>query len=266
MGQLKNWALGTLVCLATLAQSPAFADAPQNATAEQIAANDAAAILGERMYRHDQAAWHGTDALTAKIDLSRESALRGYLTEELDNGSIALVFYAEYDGGEYEFARFEVDGDEVVSGGILASPRDHPLSLEQLRQIAAKEAAVERAIEEKISLCAKPPINTLVLPPDENDQVSVYLMTAPQSSESYPLGGHYLFKVGSDNMVESFRPFMKTCLDVPTGGQADAEGNTPVAYVVTHILDDQPTEIHHFVRRYTMPIGVSAGDGLWMID
>lgn len=234
---------------------------------------DEIARLGTRIYLHDQAAWHGTDALAAKVNISRQKQLRGYLTEELENGNIALIFYAEYDEAFFEFARYEVKESEVVAGGINADPRNYPLGAVQLRQIAAKEVAIDAAIEKSIQLCADPPINTVILPPDGADQIAVYLLTAKKDNESYPLGGHHRFMVDSQNKVVGYRPFMKSCMSVPVPGTTNdpvggrlPEGSKLVNFTVSHILDSHPTEIHYFVRQYTVPISVVAGGTVWLVD
>ena len=119
---LKNFLASVL--LLSMSSTPALAQAD----AEE--ANSWAEARGEEMYLHDQAAWHGTDALREEIDLADHPELRGYVVDSLENGNLALVFFAEDDEGLYEFARYEVDGSQVIAGGVLKSDDRVRLSAE----------------------------------------------------------------------------------------------------------------------------------------
>lgn len=133
------------------------------------------------------------------------------------------------------------------------------------RKVAARNEAISLAQQAEIGLCTKASPNFVVLEPDSDDAISVYLLSAQTDSASYPLGGHYLYRVDRSGKVVSDRKFMNTCMDIPTAARA-AEGN-PVGFVVTHILDNHLTEIHHFVAHYTdLALTVSAGGNIWTID
>ena len=90
--------------------SPAVAAPPDNATAEQIAANAQAEILGKQIYDHDQAAWRASDALRAQTNFAGHPEIGGYVTDELDDGAIAVIYFIEDEGALYEFARVAIDG------------------------------------------------------------------------------------------------------------------------------------------------------------
>ena len=233
---------------------------------ELQAADQRASVLGEKIWLHDQAAWHGTDALFEVISPVDHPELRGYLTEEAADGRVDLIFYAELDGRNFEFARITVDGSVVVAGGRHESPTDHPLSPELEAKVSAREVAIEQATKDRVSLCSRANPNLVVLDRDADGITSVYLLSAPTSMERYPLGGHYLYRIGPEGEVVSQRGFMKTCLDVPMAGAASGD-KVPVAFAVTHILDDHPTEIHYFVQRYVdMTLMVMAGGHTWSVD
>lgn len=235
-------------------------------SAEVKAADERAAAVGKQIWLNDQAAWHGTGALLASVSLEDHPELRGYLTEGNPEGGIDLVFYAELSDSNFEFARFTVDGSVVVAGGKHGNPKDHPLSPDLEAKVAAREAAIAHAIDERISLCTNADPNLVVLDPDSEGIISVYLLSAPTDPESYPLGGHYLYRLGPDGALISRREFMKTCLNVPMAAASSGD-SVPVAFAVTHILDDHPTEIHYFVQRYAeMTLMVMAGGETWSVE
>ena len=259
-----SWLVRLFVAWLVATAIPLHAKDP---TSEQLAADQHAAQLGKRIYLHDQAAWHGTDALFELIEAKDHPELRGYLTEERPDGLVDIIFYAEYDGALYEFSRHTVDGSKVVGGAVNAEPRDYPLSPLLTRQVAARDAALSRAQAEKVGLCTDASPNFVVLPPDADDLVSVYLLSAQVENEKYPLGGHYLYRVDSTGKVVSSRNFMNSCMQVPVAGGEVGTGNKLVGFVVSHILDDHPTEIHYFVARYTrLPISVSTDGYVWKVS
>lgn len=120
------------ICLA-----PPLLARSDDVSAELAEFNRMAAELGQRIYLHDQAAWHGTDALFASIDAKDHPELRGYVTEERNDGTVDLIFYAEVNGGHYEFARYQVASSQVVAGAstpICATSRSpRCLSAKSLR-------------------------------------------------------------------------------------------------------------------------------------
>ncbi len=250
---------------ALLLASPISVDAPENAPAADVAAVEAAKLRGEQIYLHDQAAWHGTDALAAEIDLSKQKELRGYVTEELENGRIGLIFYAELDGANYEFARYEVDGSTVTGGGRHDDPKQHPLSPLLERKIAARNVAIEEAVARKITLCADARPNLVVLGPDQNDQIAVYILTPVVNNGRFPLGGHYRVDIDGDNTVLSGRTFTNTCIDGPMVPKTNPL--RPVIQFYTHVLDPHPTEIHFLAAHYMeMSLSIAADNNIWMLN
>jgi hypothetical protein len=91
-------------------------------------------------------------------------------------------------------------------------------------------------------------------------------MMTPQTDATYPLGGHFSVEVQSDGSVGKVRRFMNSCIAM---GTSDApKGGKPVAFVITHLLDPTPTEIHVFTSLASkMPIYVSTSETrVWEVD
>ncbi|GAA4647495.1 hypothetical protein GCM10023115_54570 [Pontixanthobacter gangjinensis] len=233
-------------------------------TAEQSAANATAKALGLRIYRHDQAAWHGTDALTGKIKFGEHPEIRDYLTEELADGRIALVYYAEASGKKFEFARLVVKGSTVISTEVHSDMTQHPLSASLEKQAAARQAALEQGVKENLSLCGAGGANIISLPADAEGQIAVYITSSQSVPYEFPLGGHYLLTVNDQNMVISGRAFMPGCYAAPIINEDVTNG--PDDYSFAHILDRQPNEIHYFVAQYAnVPLSITAGNALWTV-
>ena len=109
-------------------------------------------------------------------------------------------------------------------------------------------------------------MNSVVLPPRRPDEpIYVYLLTPQTDGNAVPFGGHYRATVGADGKVSEIRPFTNTCIAMPL---KPPKGPKPVALVITHLLDDVPTEIHVFSSYVAhMPVMVGTRDGrVWAVD
>ena len=237
----------------------------------QYDAMKAAAARGREMYLYDQAAWHATDRLREELDLDNAAFMRGYIVLPRDDGRLDAVFYGEADGMLVEVARYTVAGSRVEEGGVLPENARPPLSELAVRMADARQIAAEEMRLRDYRLCANSSANTIVLPPVNDGSITVYVLTPPTSSESYPMGGHYRIKVGSDGTVHDSRRFMNTCFDAALG-QIGRRGNeregTPQAMVLSHLLDPGPTEIHVFASYYipiTLMIVTTENQQMWSI-
>ncbi len=246
----------------TLVSIPVAARQPSGDVAAE---NDRAEALGRQIYLHDQAAWHGTDALAEEVDVSKHQELRGYVVDPLDNGNLGLVFYAKDDGGHYEFARYEVDGSTVVGGGRHVGEERIRLSPILERLVAAKGTAIGEAVKRKWGLCTTYSPNFVMLPPDDEGMIAVYLLTSTQEEGVFPFGGHYRVEVDAEGRVQDARKFTNNCLNMRV--KKGPNGENPFALGVSHVLDEHPTELHYFQSNY-VPIQVFViidGDA-WVID
>ena len=253
----------------------ACAPLPLLAEAEGRPARDAAvqagvaeaARLGELMYLYDQAAWHATDSMVEGFDQALTPLMRGYIVVPGAAGQLDTIFYGEVDGTLVEMARFAVRGSEVVGGGWLPANGRRPLSDEVLRLVAARQTAINYASSQQFRLCERTTPNTVVLPPDPQGTIAVYILTPPVANDAYPLGGHYRLEVDATGAVARSRNFMNTCMMARYG--AGDGGEAPVAMVVSHLLDDHPTEIHAFVSRYvpiSLMVATIENRAMWLVE
>ena len=242
---------GWLAFILTMCVAPCQAQELPADTRERI---DWVEQRAAAMFILDQAAWHATDSFLPELDEAIAPMMRGYIVVPREGGLVLdAIFYGEAGGQLVEVAKYGVEADRVIDGGFLPAESRPVLSPVALAMVAAKDAAVNEVIEQEFSLCSNSQPNTLVLPPDEMGNIDVYLMTSTSNPNSYPLGGHYRVTVGPDGNVIASRRFLKSCFDIPI--RADVEGMLPQAFVVSHVLDDEPTEIHAFASR-NVPIAI----------
>lgn len=251
-----------LVFLGTAFTAPtAFAEI----TAAERAANAEAMELGKLIYRYDQAAWHSTDALMAAIKVADYPDLRGWVVEPYDDDTLLVTYFGQRDGPRYAVLRYIVRDSTVVEGGLVPAGADASLSALANRMIDARDAANEQFGKERLGLCTEGNANSVILPPDEGGLIRAYIMSASTTAGVFPLGGHYRFTVGPNGKVQSWRPYLKGCLAIDSRPKPDAP--KPAFFVVSHLLDPQPTEMHYFVR-YNVPLdmGIVMQDGdIWML-
>ena len=236
---------------------------------EQSAANDAAMALGERIYRHDQAALNASAMLSSALDLARFPEVRGYVTQELADGRIEVIFYAMDEGRSYAFAEFTAKGDVIEAATVHSDYREHPLENQRLRLAVAREAALAQGAKEDLPICLSTAANFVTLMPAEgvaqSDLVSVYILSAPTIPGRYPIGGHYRFDVDPAGVVVAGRAYADRCLDVPVINRSAKLA--PDNYAMVHLMDAQPNAIHHFVaRQMNLPLVIDAGGAQWVLD
>jgi hypothetical protein len=226
-----------------------------------VAAVKSAIDRGELLYVYDRAAWVGTDDFLGRFSNLTTNA-GGYVVTG-DEAVTELVFYDKSKARALYRATFNYG--KMTKGGLPAADRTALTPLE-IQMIVAKDKAANAFTSAKVGLCSDANPNLAALPPQRpNGPTIVYIMT-PQTDATYPLGGHYSVEVQSDGSVGKVRRFMNSCIamgtnDVPKGGK-------PVGFVITHLLDPTPTEIHVFTSLASkMPIFVStSGSRLWEVD
>ena len=245
---MRGFAAASVLALTSTTLLAEAAGRPADDPLVQAAASEAGRI-GALMYQYDQAAWHATDRMLPGLTPEITPLMRGYIVVPGENGALHTIFYGEVAGQLVEMARYAIRDGQVISGGWV---QERPaLSLASLRLINARNIALEHARTEQFGLCASESPNMVVLPPDEQDVISVYILTPPVEAGVYPLGGHHRVRVGFDGEVLDARSFLRTCMTLRHGAAAmTEEGAEPEMQLVTHGLDDAPTEIHAFASRY----------------
>jgi hypothetical protein len=233
-----------IICLlALIAASPLCAAPPK---AEIEAAEEAAVQLavdrGALIYAYDQAAWHGTDDLKAKLP-DYPSKVGGWIVDGPADAT-HLVFYDKDEADPHAVYVADFRGRALVSGRVLGAADDRNLSPERKAMIAARRAAVEALIAGKSRQCKPQSFNTVVLPPAVAGGVTlVYFLTPQTDLKAIPMGGHYRVEVAADGRAGKPRAFANSCMEMPFENE---KGERPVALVITHLLDRTPTEIHVF--------------------
>lgn len=215
--------------------------------------------LGSRIFDYDQAAWHSTDAIGARLDELARNGAQGWVIEPKGDG-LSVIYYGKADDAFFALARMDVQGATVTGQSWYTPQQREPLSPLALRLVAAKEAALAQA--SVLAPCSDRPFNPVVLPPDqENGPISVYLLTPQVTTDRYPFGGHYRLEVDKDGKILSSRAFMKTCFQAPRQEQAKM-------MFITHLLDPRPTEIHAYMSLWMRkPVAVATTDKwLWLVN
>lgn len=222
-------------------------------------ANERAAARGYEMWRHDRAAWLGTDALMAAMPDAPARGLRGWVTET-EGDALRVTFVRDRDG--------------VLESLFTALYREETLS--DVREVAAPlTPAQERlfrarriAIEGEWRPCSNA-YNSVVLPRDSESadgvDVDVYLMPGTTEARIVPIGGYYLFEIGVDaDRVVRQRAFANSCLTLeraPFGVENEM-------LAVTHLLDPIPTEVHYFIaftQGIPLLVATSQSNRVWQI-
>jgi hypothetical protein len=220
---------------------------------------------GTLIYYYDQAAWHGTDDMVAKLH-GKQIAVAGWIVDGTPTAS-EITFYANGDGGPRAVYVAQFSGTELVSGKLLGPGDDTSISPRRLAMIAAKDKAAAALEAAGVQRCSNKRFNTVVLPPETpGGPTLVYFLTPQTSNDSVPMGGHYLVPIAADGSVGKIRAFTKSCAEMPFRGGKEGK---PVALVFTHLLDPVPTEIHVFtVFSIEIPLFVQTtqNERLWAVE
>lgn len=236
--------LRSLVIAAALLASATAAPAQDKMTATEEATVVRALNRGAVIYAYDQAAWHGTDDMVAKVPHWQE-VLGGWIVD----GPIQtpeIIFFDKNEAEPHAVYVADFRDNKLVSSRVLGTGDDTTLSPERLRMIRARELAINALAASNEPRCKGKPYNTVVLPPEKpGSPILVYLLTPQTSNDSLPFGGHYLTEVSAEGKVGPFRHFAKSCAEFPINGGDKSKGE-PDALIITHLLDPTPTEIHVF--------------------
>jgi hypothetical protein len=257
--------LTMMVAVATLVVSAPSAAQTITVAPEQQAAIDLAEERGALIYAYDQAAWHATDDMLAKLP-DAASSVGGWIVDGPVGGPTAIFFDRD---PQQPHAVYEAHfrSGALVDSKVLGPDDDRALSAERLRLIRARRAALEAFGKAEAKMCSPQRPNTVVLPPEQPDgAVLVYLLTPQPDLKRFPLGGHYRVAIAPDGTVGDVRSFANSCLMM---SPPEGDGKKPEMFFVTHLLDPVPTEIHVFTSLAAhLPIGVmtTANKRLWIVD
>ena len=78
-------------------------------------------------------------------------------------------------------------------------------------------------------------------------------------------GGHFRYEYSVDGVhLESVRPFARSCIEIPA---PEGDRGEPAGFILTHLLDPTPTEIHVFLGRlHGQAVFVGTEAGIWAVQ
>jgi hypothetical protein len=258
------------VALAALISGSSAAAAPPVpvATPAQASAVAEAQRIGRDLYDFDQAAWGSTDALVAAMPDPGAAGVKGWIVERDADGPVA-IYYGLRGDKPYKLFVAHMRGRSVTSSHIYKAGEDDAMAPIEQRMVAARAVALTPQTFARIGFqpCDSASLNSVVLVPATVDApVSIYLLTPQTANDRYPFGGHYRVDIASDGSISGSRAFAKSCLAM---SRATAPNGRPSAMIVTHLLEDQPTEIHvwlSLVANLPILVGTTTSRELWGVE
>lgn len=258
------WFGAVAACVLATAVFPAAAVHAQNETASRpvpIEEWPQAKIIamGQEIHTQDRAAWVATDVLTAALSADQLASVRGWIVT--GEGSDRTV-------------RFLTEGPDGLRAGWdvgVCGGRPGPLTVVEdpiltLTEHAAFEARRTAGANVGPLRCG-PRANSVVARDPDSDGWLVWLLTAPTSNASLPVGGHYRFQISADGRQVLRRDQLSnSCLDLSRTPPAGPDGQ-PGALMVSQIVSSGPVETHVFLSLQSgLPIYVVAGTKLFAVE
>lgn len=224
----------------------------------------AAAERGKLLFELDRAAWVTTDDMLKRFG-RRDMPIKGWVVERDGADGYRVTYFGDGPEGPVAWYAGRVRGGKVTSGEVFPEAARPALTASQLRLRQAADVA--RGFAE-YQPCTPARFNVAVIPPESADApVDAYLLSAQTAATVYPLGGHYLLRVGPDGRILSHRRFMNSCMNVDAASQP--KGAKAVGLVLTHLLDPVPTEIHvwsSLAMRKPIFVGTANPPRVWSVE
>jgi len=256
-------------CLAVAALCVAITAGAETRTLEIPAdyrmAVSTASMRGIAMFMHDTATARASDELMERKVFERDPRLEGWLTEVVQDRELVVVdFVGTDDGKPAVLYRVEVPAGDSKLRFEAMKPAVPLTDSQQARWTARKLATAE--LEKREDLCARQ-YNPVVIYPDPapDGLIHVYLLAATTEAGVVVAGGHFRYDFSPDGkLLESQRAFTKSCFNIEA---PDPKKGKPVAFMLTHLLDPTPTEIHVFLSRlHGQAIYVMTDAGNWSVE
>ena len=245
---MRLWFPVTLMAALAAMSAPLAVSAKDTFQPEAMSPADAAlagraVTRGWLMYAYDQAAWHGTDDMAAKMP-DYASKAEGWIVDGPANAT-HLIFYSKDQDNPKAVYVADFRDLKLVSSRVIGPSDDATLTPAQLGLIEARRRAKAAMYDAKVGFCAKAAPNSIVLPPERpGGPYLVYFMTPQTGDATVPIGGHYLFEVAETGRVSGPRVFTKSCMELPIEGKPGNKKLTSL--LTTDVLDPVPTEVHVF--------------------
>jgi hypothetical protein len=262
---IQKLLLGTaMLGLVPISAPLAFAETNDKAStqvSELQPAIDEAIRRGTLIHQYDQAAWHSTDAMVAAIKNPAKAGIKGWIVLEAEQGA-KVVYYAKDDQGLYAVYSAIWTGGKIIEGTVYTLTEREALSPEEVR-IAS---IFQTMPKDGIWTCSNDNANIVTLPRETLEgSDSIYILTPQSALGVFPAGGHNRVDMKDGSFV-SRRPFSKGCLDL--GGAEGGKGDA-AAFMVTHMLDPTPTEIHVFTAlaaNKSIYVATNANGRTWEVN
>lgn len=232
--------------------------------AEYVPAVNAAIDVGTQLFVHDVSAARASDELVRRKVYEKDKRIRGWITDvDSERPSVIVTFIGDVEGSPRALHRVTVP----MEGGMKyeALKPAQPLEESAAARWKARNLAIAD-IEKRDDLCSSH-YNTVVLPaePARGEVIRVYMLAATSKTGVIVAGGHFRYEYSVDGKhLESVRTFTKSCIEIPA---SEDEKGEPAGFMLTHLLDPTPTEIHVFLGRlHGQPVFVGTEAGIWAVQ
>jgi hypothetical protein len=224
----------------------------------------AAIEVGTQLFVHDTSAARASDELMSRKIFERDKRIGGWLTDvDAERSTVFVTFIGEENGAPAALHRVSVPaGGRAVAYEALTPAQ--PLDDSHLARWKARGLAID-AFGKRKDLCSEQH-NIVVLPPEpaRAEVIRVYVLAATTKSGVIVAGGHFRYEYSADGVhLESQRGFTKSCFEMPAPEKGKGK---PVAFMMTHLLDPTPTEIHVFLSRlHDQTVFVGTEEYIWVV-
>jgi len=262
---MRSFHRAASIAFAAIGLSVVRAQTPQTLPPDEIARRIAQAVhFGGGLYALDRAAAVATRDMLMQVPADQLAGPGGFIVELASEATLKVTYYR----GQPEQAQaffvaevrdFQVFGHQRFTEPVALSPAQIVVAKARLTAKKAAEKSGDRP-------CTKAPFDIVVLPPQPDGIILVYLLSSQLDAQTYMLGGAYRIVIDESGEVISQRPYSVSCLamsrpkEMPSGGKL-------VGLTVTHLLDPVPTEMHVLASlMLQLPVTVATNDNsVWRV-
>jgi hypothetical protein len=214
--------------------------------------------LGRDIYAQDQAAWHATDALSARLsreEFQREK-IRGWIIVDRPEGPLVRFIRDGEAGPQAAYDITDPHGRPVVS-----VPADRTLTDKEKALFAARSHAIASVQRD----CAEN-YNTVVLKDPEGDGWLVWALASTTNPDLVVTLGHIRLTVSADGSKVLRTDRLSLSCGAMSGKGED--GKMAEAIVITQLVAPLPVETYVFLSlQHPLPfLVVTAKNTAWMVS
>ena len=215
--------------------------------------------LGRQLYKQDDLASKGTDAMLEKYPESGKIATGGWITMPGAESS-KVYFLQETDSGVSlaYVVTFQAKGDPTVK-----DVRGEPVPAEVLARYHARKAAIE-AVRKLLTRT----YNFEMLGDPADKGFIVYALASTQDPNEIMVGRHFRISVSADAKVTAVDAFSNSMLILQKQTPDMPKDAKPVAFTVSHVVSNTPVETHVYLSLlHGTPFYVGTSDGtVWKVE